>query len=122
MTPAEAKQITAFLKRHSGNREKFGPQCRCKRRLGEMTDRAMAAVLLEETGLSPSRPWLAKTCDEIGVERRKRSGPIPMPASEKREKNSTRWRNWIANFKKTDPQGYEQWVEDRRKKRQKVAA
>lgn len=87
-----------------------------------MTDRVMADALYEEERLRPSRPYFTESCDKLGLTRRKRAGPAPMPPDQKRANNTSRWRNWVAGFKERDPEGYESWLERRKKKRRKTVA
>lgn len=103
--------MIAFLVRHSTSDSP--DHCSKHPSIGEMTDKQTLDALEEEEGLRPSRPWLAALCARMGVARRGRPGPPPLPVDEVKRRDKERYDRWLA-AKKADPEAYREWVEKRR--------
>lgn len=102
--------MIAFLQRHS---YPCPEPCWRHPPVSQMTDKETLDALEEEDGLRPSRPWLAALCARVGIARRGRSGPPPLPVDEVKRRDKARYDGWLANLK-ADPVAYAAWVEKRR--------
>lgn len=101
----ELLKALRFLRRHQAGR--------CKRHnLTEMTSADILSAMESESAVRVSRPTLQSLCDQLGIPRRRRRGPDPLPP-EQRVSAMDRF-NRMVEQKKRDGT-YDAWIADRRR-------
>lgn len=102
----ELLEALRFLRRHQAGR--------CKRHnLSEMTSAKILTAMFEEDGVRISRPTLQNLSDELGIPRRQRKGPDPLPEHQ-RASAMDRF-NRMVKQKRRDGT-YDAWIAERRRK------
>lgn len=102
----ELLKALRFLRRHQAGG--------CKRHnIAEMTAAEILTAMEGESGVRVSRPTLQSLCDKLGIPRRRRRGPDPLPADQK--VSAMDRFNRMVEAKKRDGT-YDAWIAARRLK------
>lgn len=102
----ELLKALRFLRRHQAGR--------CKRHnLAEMTAAEVLSAMEQEAHVRVSRPVLQSLCDQLGIPRRRRKGPDPLPADQ-RVSAMDRFNRMVEAKKRAGT--YDAWIAERRRK------
>lgn len=102
----ELLKALRFLRRHQAGR--------CKRHnISDMTAAEVLTAMESEAGVRISRPTLQNLSEELGIQRRQRKGPDPLPPDQKA--SAMERFNRMVEQKKRDGT-YDAWLADRRQK------